>query len=290
MALAQNGSPTDPPSAACLVCGASRWDERWKILLRCRGCGFLTAWGDAAADVSPIYQGDYFTGGEYLDYAADERLFRRNFQQRLAHLRRFKQDGLLLEIGAAYGFFLALAGPHFETVGFELNPSAAEHARTVLGLDVRTDDFLAATMADIGGHVDAAVLWDVIEHLPRPDRFLSRIAALSKPEAVLCLTTGDVGSPLARLRGRRWRMIHPPTHLHYFSRSTIDRLLRGAGYRVVEIRTIGVARSYRQILYSLLVNRLGRQRAESLAARWAPEGRGITLNTGDIMQVTAIKQ
>lgn len=287
MAFAHEPSAVAPAPDTCLVCGAADWEPRWELLARCRSCGFLTARVDEPTDVRAIYEGDYFTGGEYFDYAADERLFRRNFQRRLAHLRRFQPRGRLLEIGAAYGFFLELARAHYETVGFELNPQAAQYARSAFGLDVRNDDFLSATIADINGPVDAVVLWDVIEHLPRPDLYLRRIASLARPGATLCLTTGDVGSPLARLRGRRWRMVHPPTHLHFFSRATIRRLLDRAGFRVVDVRAVGVARSYRQILFSLLVDRVGRQRADALATRWMPAGRGFTLNTLDIMQVTA---
>jgi len=283
-------NPSGGGGFSCLVCGGGDAEPFLDILVRCRQCGFVTARTDIPPDPRSVYEGDYFTGGEYLDYPADERLFRRNFRRRLAHLRRFKAGGRLLEIGSAYGFFLDLARRDFETVGFEVNVQAAHYARSVFGLDVRTEDFLSVTEDEIGGPVDAAVMWDVIEHLARPDLFVARIAALARPGAVLCLTTGDIGSLPARLRGRRWRMIHPPSHLHYFSRSTITRLLARYGFRVVDIRSVGVARSFRQILYSILACRLGKTRVYERLARWVPPGRGVTLNTFDIMLVTALRE
>ena len=60
-------------------------------------------------------------------------------------------------------------------------------------------------------------MWDTIEHLKRPDLFVQKAAADLRPGGLIALTTGDIGSLNARLRGARWRMIHPPTHLHYFS-------------------------------------------------------------------------
>ncbi|HXQ22781.1 MAG TPA: class I SAM-dependent methyltransferase [Candidatus Acidoferrales bacterium] len=271
----------------CLVCGHVGLDRHLDILLRCPVCAFVTADIDHPADAQELYGGDYFRGEEYLDYQADEAFFKKNFRVRLTEILRRRAGGRLLEIGAAYGFFLDVAKPHFEVVGFEVNPEAARHARAAFGVDVRTDDFLLSTSASIGGPVDVTVMWDVIEHLSRPDRFVAHVAELSRPGALLYVTTGDIGSPLARWRGRRWRMIHPPTHLHYFSRATLSRLLERYGFRVLDVRSIGVARSFRQVLYSILVLRMGRRGAyEALKNLIAPTW-GFTLNMLDIMKVVA---
>ena len=60
--------------------------------------------------------------------------------------------------------------------------------------------------------------------------------------APLALTTGDIGSVNARLRGHKWRMIHPPTHLHYFSAETMKALLDRHGFRQSSISVIPVSR------------------------------------------------
>lgn len=273
-------------ASPCLVCGHSAFEPHLDILLRCADCGFVTARLDAPVDARSLYEGDYFTGEEYLDYAADEAFFRRNFQRRLAGILRRRQGGRLLEIGAAYGFFLDLARAHFDVLGFEVNPAAVRHAREVLHLDVRANDFLQLAPGAIEP-VDVAVLWDVIEHLERPDLFLDRIAEVSRSGALLYITTGDIGSRLARWRGHRWRLIHPPSHLHYFDRATISRLLEKHGYRVLDIHSVGVARSLLQVLYSVLVLGLRRPALYRMAERVIPRTLGFTLNTGDIMQVVA---
>ena len=274
----------------CIVCGDNRWESHLEILLRCTGCGFVTAPPDAKLDARSLYEGDYFQGEEYVDYLADEPFFRRNFRKRLRHVLKWCPQGRLLEIGAAYGFFLDLARKHYSVVGYEVNAEAAEHAWEELGLEVRTSDFLKATPRDVGGLLDATVLWDVIEPLDRPDRYIAHIKKLSHPGAILCLTTGDIGSWLARRRGRKWRLIHPPSHLHYFSRDTITKLLNRYGFAVVDVRTVGFARSLRQILYSVLALRFNMQGAYDLLARITPRFLGLTLNTFDIMQVTAQKE
>ncbi len=271
----------------CLVCGQRAFEPHLEILLRCATCGFVTARTEGPVDAARLYDAAYFTGGEYLDYRADEAFFRRNFRKRLRGVLARCDGGRLIELGAAYGFFLDLAREHFDVVGYEVNPEAAAFARGRFGVDVRTGSFLDAAAADVGGPADVMAMWDVIEHLERPDAFLAHAAELLRPGGMIFLTTGDIGSFVARVRGRRWRMIHPPTHLHYFSQITIRRLLEHTGFRVLEIRSTGVARSIRQILYSVLALKLGMPRAYHVAAKIVPRGAGITLNTFDIMHVVA---
>jgi SAM-dependent methyltransferase len=280
-------APVTP--VTCLVCAHAGLDGYLDMLLKCPRCGFVTARVDAPLDAASLYVGDYFQGEEYFDYPSDEAFFKKNFRTRLRRVRQRQPGGRLLEIGAAYGFFLDLAQQYFEVVGYEVNPEAARYARAHFGLDVRTDDFLRATPADIGGPVDVIAMWDVIEHLARPDRFIAQIATLSRPGALLYITTGDIGSWLARARGRKWRMIHPPTHLHYFSRPTLTRLLAAHGFRVVEIHSVSTARSLRQILYSILVLRMGKRALFETVQKVVPPTWGFSLNTFDIMQAVAEK-
>lgn len=270
----------------CLVCGADAWTPHLGDLLRCTACSFVTA--DLAAPIDPaaLYSEEYFRGAEYLDYAADEAFIKRTLQPRLDAVLARQRGGRLLEIGSAYGFFLDLARAHFDVVGFEVSAAAAAHARDRLGLDVR-GDFLAASPASLGAPVDATVMLDVIEHLEHPDRVIAHIAEASRPGAVLLITTGDIGSWVARRRGRQWRLIHPPTHLHYFSRPTLSRLLARHGFQVRDVRAVPVVRSVRQTLYTILALRMGRTALYRRLERLVPPTLGYPLNTYDIMQVVA---
>jgi hypothetical protein len=98
----------------------------------------------------------------------------------------------------------------------------------------------------------------------------------------------DIGSRLARWQGPRWRQIHPPTHLWYFSAATIARMLDRFGFEVLSIHWIGVARSVGQIVYSL--TSLGRSMPSLLyrnCAATGPSRLTVTLNTFDLILVVA---
>jgi len=239
-------------------------------------------------DVSAIYDDTYFKGGEYVDYVRDRQVFEKQFQDRLSIVRRFKERGDLIEIGSAYGFFLAAARAYYRVQGFDIAEGPIRYAREKLGVDARCEDFASAPIQS--ETADIVTMWDTIEHLPRPDLTVKKVAWVLRPNGFLFLTTGDISSTLARIQREKWRLIHPPTHLHYFNRQTIARLLDRAGIKVVETRYVGVRRSLRQILHSLLVHGKPQpSRLYCLIAGSPLADFSFVLNTYDIMLVVGQK-
>jgi SAM-dependent methyltransferase len=110
-------------------------------------------------------------------------------------------------------------------------------------------------------------MWDTIEHVPEPDRFAARALEILRPGGHLFLTTGDIDSLVARLQGPRWRQIHPPTHLSYFSRKTLTRLLERVGYEVIAVETA----PYYHTLYNILATLRLRGGITGRLAAWSLE-------------------
>ena len=79
------------------------------------------------------------------------------------------------------------------------------------------------------------MLGDVIEHLPDPGAALDRVRDLLAPGGGVMLMLPDAGSRLARVMGPRWWSVIP-THVHYFTRSSLTRLLGDRGF---ELRHLG---------------------------------------------------
>jgi SAM-dependent methyltransferase len=141
------------------------------------------------------------------------------------------------------------------------------------------------------GAFDVVCMWDTIEHLPGPARFVSRAAEALRPGGHLFLTTGDIGSLNARLRGSGWRQIHPPTHLNYFSRETMRRLLERYGFEVVGIETAAYHHTVFNIISALKLRGGMLGRGAGLAGRLLGERMtrrlGLWLDLRDIMFVAA---
>jgi SAM-dependent methyltransferase len=254
--------------------------------VRCTTCGTLYADVVASFDPTTIYGEAYFEGGQTVSYAGygdSAPVLEREFARSLAVLRRWVPSGRLLEVGAAYGLFLRVASRHFVTRGLDVSAAAATAARR-RGLDVEVVDLCTDAEPDLAGPWDAAVLLDTVEHLRRPLRVLRRLHDVIRPGGAVLLTTGDAGSTVARLCGRRWRLMTPPEHLFFFDRATMTRLLERAGFEVVLLD-----RPWKLVPVGLIVHRLLR--------RWAPGGRtarrlvtcGVPLNLFDTMRVVAIR-
>jgi SAM-dependent methyltransferase len=276
---------------ACLVCATGVFGpSSLPRLLRCRQCGFVSADVTVSdAELIRLYGVDYFHGQEYADYIAEEDSLRINFRDRVATMRQWCAPSLanakLFEIGCAYGFFLAeIRGIVGSAAGVDISADAVRYAVERWGVDARQGDYLAMRLPQ---SVDIIAMWDTIEHLRRPDLYVEKAARDLRPGGVIAITTGDIDSLNARLRGRRWRMIHPPTHLHYFSLPTLTRLLDRSGFDVVHASHPGNSRSVRAIAYFILVIQMKQRALFDRLLRYGVLNHRVTANLYDIMYVIA---
>src|ERR1017187_4873234 len=287
--------PGAPPSATmtapCPCCDSHDWNPRWPGFVICRRCGVMTV--EQNFDLATLrqhYGRNYFQGDEYLDYEGDRAIHEKTLLQHLRLVRRFVPTGEgLLEIGAAYGYYLELARAYYPgSVGVELSIAAAE-AGIARGLDIRIGDLLEL---EFDRDFAAVCLWDTIEHLSRPREVIQQAADLLKPGGHLFLTTGDFGAWLPRLQGLKWRQIHPPTHLFYFTRPSLDCLCQRSGLHVVEFGTVNVYRRLRSSLEALaklhtstLSGQLSKAALKLLPASLL--NCGFSLNLGDTLYLVA---
>ena len=275
----------------CLICSSHLAPaKRYPGLLQCPDCNFLTA--DLALtdeQLRQLYGADYFHGDEYANYLADEEELRLNFRRRLDTLLPLLQGGprgYLHEVGCAYGFFLSEAARHFTRVsGIDIAEDATAYARDSLGLEVTTGDYLCQQFYS---PVDVICMWDTLEHLRDSHLYIRKAASDLRRGGLFAFTTGDVESLNARLRGPRWRMVHPPTHLHYFGERSIARLLYDSGFNLVLVQHPGNVRTLRAILYGVVAMRA---RRKGLCVRLERVIPGLSwpvyLNLWDIMFVIA---
>jgi 2-polyprenyl-3-methyl-5-hydroxy-6-metoxy-1,4-benzoquinol methylase len=271
----------------CPACGEDTaqfplWHKNGSQVFRCGGCGLGAA---TAPNFAPAayYTAEYFssqTQGGYPDYRASEPVLRAEFRGMVKFVRRIVPSGRLLEIGAAYGFFLIEAAVHYDVHGIEIADEAAAFARR-RDLDVRTGRPTPQSLAAIGA-VDVIVMLDVIEHLEEPGEVLRLCGRYLRPGGAVILTTPDFASPLARLSGRRWRNMTPPHHLWYFTVDSLARLAAAAGLAIAE-----VAHPWKRVPAALVLQLLG----QSAGIGWPPSllskasRLGIPVNLFDAMRV-----
>src|SRR5690606_16974741 len=111
----------------------------------------------------------------------------------------------------------------------EICPEAVEHARKTVGPTVHQGDFLKA---EVDKKYDVVCMFDCIEHLAMPQKFIEKISSVMRSGGHLSITTGDIGTMVPKIRGKKWRLVHPPTHVHYFSFDSLKALLEKNGFKI----------------------------------------------------------
>ena len=280
-------------SNKCIVCDGVFIEPLYQGILQCQGCGHVFA--DLRLtdkELFELYDEQYFRGEEYWDYASDKRIIQKNFRLRYDVLRSFLEPDRhqsLFEIGSAYGFFLDVVRNDFQSVqGIDITESGTRYAREQLNLNVAQGDLL---QYDLGNQkFDVVCMWDTIEHLHSPHLYIEKASEHLESGALLAVTTGDIESLNARIRKDKWRLIHPPTHVHYFSAKTLARMLNNYGFEVIYNRYCGFYRSVENIAYNILVLRQGKRRLFDLLQKTGIANFDLYLNLYDIMYVIARKR
>jgi 2-polyprenyl-3-methyl-5-hydroxy-6-metoxy-1,4-benzoquinol methylase len=230
---------------ACLLCGAdagraARVHRRQgHALVRCPICGLLYANPQfTESELAELYHRLYYDEQHLLlsstpeaEHARNRILYRTVLRDLLARYPRLapSADGpppRVLDFGCGPGFFLAECRTiGLAASGIEFSPIAARYAREKLQLDAKAHPRTA--LAELPSrHYDLITAWEVIEHLRRPRETLQRLCRSLAPQGVLCLTTPSLNCWRYRLERGRWFNIRNPTHLAFFDRHNLTRLLR----------------------------------------------------------------
>ena len=279
---------------ACPNCSHSQNHKIYNnTLIACEHCEHI--WADLSLDeeqLRVIYAENYFKGEEYADYLSDKLILQTNFQKRLNSLKKLTNPPTfesVLELGCAYGFFGELMlNKNKKYKGYDISEDAITYANQHFGNHFSAENYLTAT--EVSGSYSDVFMWDVIEHLPKPSEFIEKLATETKQGGRVYITTGDISAWLPQKQKEKWRMIHPPTHIHYFSKQSISYLLQQNGFEVEKVTYPPVSRSIRVIFYSLFLLNKKPIKFVNWVYNLIPEKLSIRVNTRDIMFVVAKKK
>ncbi len=212
--------------------------------LKCSACDAVFLWPrmDAAAQ-----QAFYDSNTQLLNAHGDEfdwddytRRTRADVMRRVAFLTpHLSSDQRLLEVGCGYGFFLSeIQGQVESAIGIEPGAARQTFAKEELRLDVRPPPLSTAGIPP--NSIDVAGAFQVLEHIDRPNPFLTEIRDVLRPGGLLVVEVPNFADLYVRLSAP-YRAFHfQSAHLVYFTPTTLRRVLEDNGYAIESL--IGVQR------------------------------------------------
>jgi len=157
-------------------------------------------------------------------------------------VERYGVKGKLLDMGCGTGFLLKVARRRgWGGVGVEYSENAVRYGRKHYHLDICHGAVMEARFER--ARFDAVTMINVIEHLPDPLSELQEVRRILKPQGVVLIRTPNFECH-ANLRSMRQGK--QPTagvtveHLYYFTRETIQKMLKKVGFEVAKITTFNV--------------------------------------------------
>ena len=218
-----------------------------ELVLKCSLCAAYQFVGPLE-NVAGLYTEDYYQGSEYINYELSAPVYKRNFERKLAvikgHLPSARYEEMrVLEIGSATGNFMQVLQEH--GVHHILGVEASEYSRrkaSESGLRV-IDPFSTEyrnLVADFAPTMVCA--WDVWEHVENPSEVFTSLLTENAEVKTVAISTVDSGALIPRMRGKRWRQFHPPTHLNYPTKRSFDIFFKSMGFTVVSNTPFGYYR------------------------------------------------
>ncbi|MFZ5623427.1 MAG: class I SAM-dependent methyltransferase [Gemmatimonadota bacterium] len=227
-------------------CACGSWDFRlvgrhiyWNLLAtrECQVCGALFVSPRLAPEaMERIFSHFYFDASPQDLAFWGER--RRPVFEQVRRLLAARGVTSVLDVGAAYGHFVHHLRAHgFRASGIDLSPVAAETARAVLGVDVRTGRL--PELNPLPEPVDAVVSLDTLYYADDPGAELTACHAVTRPRGWLVLRLRNgLWSRAKMVRAtpdRPGPRVMPAEHLWSWTPEAIRRLLALTGWRLEAI-------------------------------------------------------
>lgn len=221
----------------CPLCRTASWRSAGIVpFVRCATCGLIS---NASTHMGMEYDETYFTEESpehgHRDFLSpwaqhyDEARFGRELDDFLP------QAGVLLDIGAATGSFLAIATARgWRGVGVEVSQAARAIAASHGHRCVATIE-----EARECGPFDAVTMHHVLEHLDDPVAAIRDALSMLNAQGQLLIEVPNWASLERRACGSAWVDLRPEQHLRQFEPETLRRVLIAAGARVRLITTLG---------------------------------------------------
>jgi 2-polyprenyl-3-methyl-5-hydroxy-6-metoxy-1,4-benzoquinol methylase len=168
------------------------------------------------------------------NYMAKKEKKIRKSRRRIRRSRKFASGREFLDVGCNVGLTVEAARLEGSSAsGIDIDP----HAISLAQREFPKPSFHAATAEEFrnsGKTFDVVYCSEVIEHLTEVRSFVGTLAALTRTDGLLYLTTPDAGHYRTPSNFIEWEAVKPPQHLCWFSRKNLRMLFERFGFTIVK--------------------------------------------------------
>lgn len=248
----------------CLACGAADSSELYHakdhlvsgkefLIRKCNACGM----GRTVDPPSENDAGAYYVSDEYISHTDRKqsisdylyhlaRSFMLGRKQRLVTSATGKSAGVLIDIGSGTGYFPAfMKKKGWQTTGVEISESAMRYSADRFGLNAVSP----AEVRDLpSATADCITLWHVLEHLYRPDEWISEVSRMLKDDGKCILALPNFSSADAEWFGNSWAALDVPRHLWHFTPGSVQLFAERNGFSCERVLPLPLDLFYISIL------------------------------------------
>ena len=229
--------------------------------MKCLACHTIFL-AEPPLDMASYYQSSYYQ----IPTLSKLKLLARKSTTKIDTVRRFVQQGRLLEIGPAFGVFAYQAKQAgFDVDVIEMNQRCSDFVRQELEINAVCSDKPHEAIQSLPKH-EVIAIWHVLEHLYDPLAFLQAAAHNLKSNGVLVIAVPNPDALQFRLMGRRWPHLDAPRHITLIPADILTKKARELGLEQVSLDSDdGDARSWNRFGWQrLLMNRFSNKIVQKL--------------------------
>ncbi|MBE7412739.1 MAG: class I SAM-dependent methyltransferase [Leptospiraceae bacterium] len=158
------------------------------------------------------------------------------------------EKGKILDVGCGLGFFVKTVlekRPGWEAFGYEMSPSAVKYAKEKNSLKNIFSGQVEKSKIPKNSF-DIITLWDVIEHIPKPQPIMKYLYSILKPGGILFLQTPNF--PIQLFKAKLKVMINGmkpdghylevKDHINDYTETTLAMLSKDSGFQSIKFKIL----------------------------------------------------
>lgn len=187
-------------------------------------------------DIYEIYKGKYFS----FRHRPASKLIDFILAWELSPYDKFiskivKQGRKLLDVGCGYGDFLVkMQKTDWDVYGIEPFSDAVKVGRKRIG-EYRILKGELPKIKFRSKNFDVVTLWHVLEHLPNPSIYISKIHTLLNKKGYLVVEVPNLDSFLLSIFGNNYNWLSTTEHVFIYSKKGVKKLLKDNGFSVLQV-------------------------------------------------------